>query len=139
MTPGTGKYESLLARCAALDPIPTAVVHPCEKTALAGTIEAGEKTFEISATGYLPESRTLTLSGRDARLDVQLSAGMRVSGVVTTEGGVPVPDAAVRATSAASASTQKTTRTDANGAFQLDSMAPGHYTFAGSIYPKNVN
>ena len=43
MTPGTGKYESLLVRCAALDPIPTVVVHPCEKTALAGAIEAGEK------------------------------------------------------------------------------------------------
>src|SRR5262249_27785439 len=28
---------------AALDPIPTAVVHPCEKTALAGAIEAGQK------------------------------------------------------------------------------------------------
>jgi protocatechuate 3,4-dioxygenase beta subunit len=95
-------------------------------------VEAGEKTFQFTATGYLPDSRTLTLSGRDARLDVQLSAGMRVSGVVTTEGGVPVADATIRATSAASASMQKTTRTDANGAFQLESMAPGHYTFVGS-------
>ena len=38
---GTGKYESLLERCRALEPIPTAVAHPCEETALAGAIEAG--------------------------------------------------------------------------------------------------
>ena len=42
-TPGTGKYEQLLARCRGLDPVPTAVVHPCEETALAGAIEAGDK------------------------------------------------------------------------------------------------
>jgi phosphotransacetylase len=40
---GTGKYELLLERCRALDPIPTAVAHPCEETALAGAIEAAGK------------------------------------------------------------------------------------------------
>ena len=40
---GTGKYENLLERCRQLKPIPTAVVHPCEETALAGAIEAGAK------------------------------------------------------------------------------------------------
>jgi phosphotransacetylase len=43
MNPGTGKYERLLIRCATVDPIPTAVVHPCEKTALCGAMEAAEK------------------------------------------------------------------------------------------------
>ena len=43
MTTGTGKYERLLERCVKLQPIPTAVAHPCEATALAGAIEAGEK------------------------------------------------------------------------------------------------
>jgi phosphotransacetylase len=44
MTPttGTGKYEELLARCRSLQAVPTAVAHPCEETALAGAIEAGE-------------------------------------------------------------------------------------------------
>jgi phosphate acetyltransferase len=37
---GTGKYEQLLERCRGLEPIPTAVAHPCETTALAGAIEA---------------------------------------------------------------------------------------------------
>jgi phosphotransacetylase len=40
---GTGKYEQLLVRCQALTPVPTAVVHPCEETALEGALDAGAK------------------------------------------------------------------------------------------------
>ena len=40
---GTGKYEKLLERCRAFEPIPTAVAHPCEQTALAGALEAGAR------------------------------------------------------------------------------------------------
>jgi phosphate acetyltransferase len=37
---GTGKYEQLVARCKSLPPVATAVVHPCEQSALAGAAEA---------------------------------------------------------------------------------------------------
>ncbi len=40
VTPGTGKYEHLLEKCEKLEPVPTAVVHPCEVTALSGAVEA---------------------------------------------------------------------------------------------------
>jgi phosphate acetyltransferase len=40
---GTGKYEQLLVRCRSLERIPTAVVHPCESSALVGALEAGAK------------------------------------------------------------------------------------------------
>ncbi|MGH9320434.1 MAG: bifunctional enoyl-CoA hydratase/phosphate acetyltransferase [Vicinamibacteria bacterium] len=40
---GTGKYERLLERCRNFEPIPTAVAHPCEATALEGAVEAAEK------------------------------------------------------------------------------------------------
>jgi phosphate acetyltransferase len=40
---GTGKYEQLLARCKDLEPIPTAVAHPCEESALSGAVEAHSK------------------------------------------------------------------------------------------------
>lgn len=40
---GTGKYERLLARCEGLAPVPTAVAHPCEVSALTGAIEAGAR------------------------------------------------------------------------------------------------
>jgi len=37
---GTGKYEQLVARCKSFAPVTTAVVHPCEQSALAGAAEA---------------------------------------------------------------------------------------------------
>ena len=37
---GTGKYEKLLARCAQLRPLETAVVHPCDNVSLGAAIEA---------------------------------------------------------------------------------------------------
>jgi phosphate acetyltransferase len=40
---GTGKYEQLLAKCSSLDPIPTAIAHPCDETSLSGAVEAANK------------------------------------------------------------------------------------------------
>jgi len=40
---GTGKYEELLERCKSLEPIPTAVAHPCDETSLSGAVEAANK------------------------------------------------------------------------------------------------
>jgi phosphotransacetylase len=39
---GTGKYEVLLERCKYLEPVPTAVAHPCEENALAGALDAAD-------------------------------------------------------------------------------------------------
>jgi phosphate acetyltransferase len=36
-------YEKLIARCASLEPIPTAVAHPCDHSSLAGALEAGRQ------------------------------------------------------------------------------------------------
>ena len=46
-TTGTGKYEELLEKCGRLEAVATAVVHPCEATALSGAIEAAEKGLII--------------------------------------------------------------------------------------------
>jgi len=40
---GTGKYQRLLEKCRSLPAIATAVVHPCEASALSGAIEAAQK------------------------------------------------------------------------------------------------
>jgi phosphotransacetylase len=40
---GTGKYEQLLERCRSLEPVRTAVAHPCESSALVAALEAGAK------------------------------------------------------------------------------------------------
>ncbi len=37
---GTGKYEQMLETCKNMKPIPTAVAHPCEESALSGAVEA---------------------------------------------------------------------------------------------------
>jgi phosphate acetyltransferase len=39
---GTGKYEQLLGKCKSQQPVPTAVAHPCEPSALSGAVEAAE-------------------------------------------------------------------------------------------------
>jgi phosphate acetyltransferase len=46
-TTGTGKYEAVLERCRNLEPVPTAVAHPCEASALAGAVEAGQKKLIV--------------------------------------------------------------------------------------------
>ena len=40
---GTGKYEQVLIRCRSLEPVPTAVAHPCESTVLIAVLEAAAK------------------------------------------------------------------------------------------------
>ena len=65
---GTGKYERLLERCRDLAAVPTAVVHPCEESALAGALEAGrERLIEPILVG--PATRIRDVARR-ARLDL---------------------------------------------------------------------
>jgi len=93
------------------------------------SLEPGEKTFSFSRAGYIEQQKAVTIaSGKDSRLDVQMSSGMKVSGTVMTDGGAAVPDAMVQAMSAASS----TARTDANGSFTMEGLSPGHYTFSAS-------
>ncbi|HEY6139761.1 MAG TPA: carboxypeptidase regulatory-like domain-containing protein [Thermoanaerobaculia bacterium] len=100
------------------------------------TIEAqepGEKTFNYSRSGYVTETKTVNLTGKEVRADVQLSSGLRVSGTVVTDAGVPVGDAVVRASSASdSGFGGREARTDGGGNFLLEGLAPGHYTFTAS-------
>ena len=59
---GTGKYERLLARCESLAPVPTAVAHPCEATALSGAVEAAKQRlivpFLIGPAAKIQETAT---------------------------------------------------------------------------------
>lgn len=95
-------------------------------------VEAGEKMFIFNRTGYVSVTKSVTLSGSEARVDAQLGSGVRVSGVVVTEGGAPVEDASVSARSGAEAASYRGTRTDANGGFVLEGLAPGRYRFSAS-------
>jgi protocatechuate 3,4-dioxygenase beta subunit len=96
------------------------------------SLEPGEKTFTFNRAGYLGEQKTVTLSGRETRLDAQLSSGRSVMGQVVSEAGGPVADATVSASSAAEGFGQRTARSDAGGNFQFEGLAPGHYNFTAS-------
>jgi phosphotransacetylase len=62
---GTGKYERLLARCQGLEPIPTAVAHPCEATALSGAVEAaGRGLIRPLLVGPAARIREIAASAR---------------------------------------------------------------------------
>jgi phosphate acetyltransferase len=60
---GTGKYEQLLERCRGLEPVPTAVAHPCEHTALAGALEAAEQGL-IAPILVGPEKRIAEIAAQ---------------------------------------------------------------------------
>jgi len=66
---GTGKYEALLERCRKLEPIPTAVAHPCDESALSGAIEAARlKLIRPILVG--PAARIASV-GAAAKLDLK--------------------------------------------------------------------
>ena len=67
--PGSGKYEALLARCRSLKPIPTAVAHPCEASALAGAIEAGRNGLIVPI--LVGPRAKVAATAREAQIDLQ--------------------------------------------------------------------
>lgn len=93
-------------------------------------LEPGEETIEVSHSKYLPERKTVQLKGREMRLDVQLSAGSRVTGFVVTESGAPVGEADVEAMAAGGM--MRRVKSDASGKFELDSLSPARYQFRAS-------
>ena len=90
---GTGKYELLLATCRGLEPVRTAVAHPCEETALAGAIEAGDKGLIVPIlVGPVGKIRELaTRRGIDIRraeiVDVPHSHGAAAAAVALVREG----------------------------------------------------
>jgi protocatechuate 3,4-dioxygenase beta subunit len=91
-------------------------------------LEPGEETIQIVHPKYNATSKSVTLKGRETKLDVQLEGGRTVTGVVVTDSGMPVPDAQVEAFSAAGGG--HSARTNASGTFEIESMTPGRYRFS---------
>lgn len=95
-------------------------------------LAAGEKSFAFSRQGYLTETKTITLTSGTARLDATLTTGVRLTGTVMSEGGGPVGDALVTATSPSDPSFGQQARSDSSGSFQIEGLAPGHYRLTAS-------
>jgi protocatechuate 3,4-dioxygenase beta subunit len=92
-------------------------------------LEAGDETVSFSHAKHSAMRKPVTLKGGETRLDVQLASGGRVTGTVVTESGAPVADAEVEAGSGGG---YQSARTNANGAFEFESMTPGRYRFTAS-------
>ena len=65
---GTGKYEQLVARCKSFAPVTTAVVHPCEQSALAGAAEAAAEGL-ITPIYVGPKARIAEIASK-GRIDL---------------------------------------------------------------------
>jgi phosphotransacetylase len=65
---GTGKYEQLVTRCKSLAAVTTAVVHPCEQSALAGAAEAAAEGL-ITPIYVGPKARILEIASK-AEIDL---------------------------------------------------------------------
>ncbi|HVT44492.1 MAG TPA: carboxypeptidase regulatory-like domain-containing protein [Thermoanaerobaculia bacterium] len=94
-------------------------------------IEPGERSFTFAKSGFIPEHKSVRLSGREARLDVRLSKGQQVRGLVVTDTGAPVAGARVSAESSAKGAGFTSATTDEGGVFSFDGLPPGRYNFRG--------
>ncbi|HYR27835.1 MAG TPA: carboxypeptidase regulatory-like domain-containing protein, partial [Thermoanaerobaculia bacterium] len=91
-------------------------------------LEPTDENIEFSHSKYVGTRKQVSVKGREVRLDVQLTSGQRVTGVVVTEGGAPVADAEIDAM--AGAGTFRTARSDANGSFTFESLPTARYRFS---------
>jgi len=89
---GTGKYDHLLARCRTLGPVVTAVVHPCEASALAGALEAASAGL-IDPILVGPAGK-IRATAADAGLDL---GGARILDTPHSHGAAAAAVALVRA------------------------------------------
>ncbi len=86
----------------------------------------------VSSDGFLPREIALPLGSDDVRLDVELSHGARVSGVVLAPGGRPAAGVEVDVRPGPSlqrlaTATSRTVETDDRGRFEASGLRPGEY------------
>ncbi len=93
-------------------------------------LQGGDETIEFSHPKYIGTRKSVSLKGKEMRLDAQLEGGLPVTGIVVTDAGVPVGDAEVMAM--ASGGSRRSARTNASGMFEFESLAPAHYRFSAA-------
>jgi hypothetical protein len=92
-------------------------------------LEAGEERAIFHHPKHVMQTKSVTLKGKETRLDVQMSSGQKVTGVVVTEAGAPVPEAEV---AARAGTNYQMVRSNASGAFEFTNLASGRYRFSAT-------
>ena len=102
---------------------------------LFGELVGGAYTLVISAEGYQPIAKTVTVesTGRTTQ-DVQLAGGSHLRGVARIADGRVVPDARITLLDAAGNVIGMTTTGD-DGEYSFDDLPEGDYTVIASGYP----
>jgi protocatechuate 3,4-dioxygenase beta subunit len=106
-------------------------------------LRAGEWRVRVSAAGFAPWSKVLSLApGEEVELDAALNAGRRIEGTVTRPDGEPIAGAAIRARLAAGGREGEPRDLDPvgtgadgwfvvagleAGSYELEAMHPEHY------------
>jgi protocatechuate 3,4-dioxygenase beta subunit len=97
------------------------------------SVSPGKAQFGFSKQGYLRTDRTIEATGREQRLDVEMSTGVALRGIVVDESGAPVAGANVRGTTSGASRVGAGMRTVADGRFTLEPLEPGRVTvYAGA-------
>ena len=110
------------------------------------TVTKADGTFELNdvdtastsllflKNGFVRVLRQLPAGSEDVTLDVQLHAGVALSGRVVTGAGAPVANAAVLASSSAAGAQAESAETGADGTFKFEGLAPGRYDVSAKVY-----
>ncbi|HEX8255331.1 MAG TPA: carboxypeptidase regulatory-like domain-containing protein, partial [Thermoanaerobaculia bacterium] len=91
-------------------------------------VEPGTATMTVRKEGFVPFRKAVEVS-TNTNLDVQLSRGLTIEGVVLRN-GKPAPETSVSASTAAVGGDHQPAMTDANGRFVLRGLIAARYTVA---------
>jgi protocatechuate 3,4-dioxygenase beta subunit len=91
-------------------------------------LEPGPIQLMVRKEGYVPLRKAIEADGAPS-VDVQLTRGLTIEGVVT-RGGKPVAEAQISATTPALGGDHQPAVSDANGRFTLRGLVPARYTVA---------
>lgn len=97
---------------------------------------AGAFALTVTAVGYRPAAMSVTVSeGRQGTVDVELSSGTRLAGVVQSDSsGRPVAEAQVTVLDA-EGTVIASTLTDEDGTYSFTDLIDGDYTVIAAGYP----
>jgi hypothetical protein len=92
------------------------------------SVARGAARFAFSKQGFIRAERNVEVSDREHRLDVELSRGVALRGIVVDDSGAPVSEAEVNGSTAGALRSYASAKSDGNGRFVLEPLAPGRAT-----------
>lgn len=99
-------------------------------------LDPGEALLTVGKPGYVIHRKTVAVEGTRS-IDVQLTRGLAIQGIVTRD-GKPVPGAQVDATTPAIGSDRQAVVTDGEGRFTFSGLIPAPYTVSARLQDQHA-